>query len=426
MGKFSRVSLTAVSETLGIALAAIAGFFIVHALPKEMYARYSFIAVCITFLVGLSDAGLSHCYLPLVSDRAADEPWVLAACRRIYRLRWRALLPASVVVLVYWSIAAAKHGWTDGQFFEASALAALAVLLAVREQSCRSLLIVLRQVSQVNQITLISNCVRVVLVAAVVTLMPTQYWLVCLLIATGLGSVAALVSLRGVDQIRRFANAALVPAEQVVIDQRVHNLVRPLLLPMTFYQVQGLLTVFLVSLFGLTNSIAEVTALSRPTLVIAILDRVLSVVLFPAIASVTEGRRLHLLVLRSQAAYFAAMLVIFASSCLRPDLWILLIGERYRPQQGLLWMAFLSAILMYSAGFALATLTSRGKTSGQSLLIPIVLSVQGILLITVGVGDTRAALIFSICTSASFFLFQYSLLFSRWLRTRRSSPIAPV
>jgi hypothetical protein len=421
MRAISRISLTALSETVGVTLGAVSGFLIVHQLPKDTYARYSFIVVCITFLVGLSDIGLSHCYLPLVGDRTGEEAWVLGVCQRLYRLRWRFFMPAMVVVLVYWGFASLEHGWTDGQFLIASILAAASVLLAIREQSLRSLLIVLRQVTRLNRMTVVASIGRLLFVTTVLLLVPAQLALAGLLAATALGSIGALWQLAGMPQVSQFNHATLDPSEAVVIDQRARNILRPLILPMTFYQVQGLITVFLVSLFGLTSSIAEVAALTRPTLVLAILDRVLGVLLFPAIASAARGPTLHRLVLRSQGAYLAVMLMILASSFWRPDLWMILIGRQYLPQQGLLWMAFLSAVLMYSAGFGLSTLTSRGKTSSQVYLIPLVLIVQAVFLATLGINTTRAALLFSISTSATFFFFQYGLLATRWLHSQRAA-----
>jgi hypothetical protein len=114
------------------------------------------------------------------------------------------------------------------------------------------------------------------------------------------------------------------------------------------------------------------------------------------------------------------VLLLLLSSIVWPELWILLIGRQYLPQKDLLWMVFLSAIQMYAAGTAFATLTSRGKTSGQFLLIPLVLAIQLALVIFMGVSTTRQALVFSIATSTTFFVFQYAMLARQYLTYREA------
>jgi len=418
--RLSRLSFTAGAETIGVAVGAISGFAIVHELPKAVYAQYSFIVVCVTFLIGLSDVGLSHCYLPLIGNRTHPLSWVIGACRRVYQLRWLFFLPALVFVLCYWIYASVQHAWLFGDFIAASLIGAVAVLVTIREQASRSLLIVLRHVSIVNRMTLASSAARLGFVLAALLLLPAAYVVIGLMLATALGSMVALAQLVAVPEVKAFGKATLEKTQRADVDQRVKAILQPLVIPMIFYQVQGVIAVFLVSLFGVTNSIAEVGALTRPTLILAVLDRVMNVLLFPGIARAASGAPLHRLIVRSQLLYFSLVLLLLLSSIVWPELWILLIGRQYLPQKDLLWMVFLSAILMYAAGTAFATLTSRGKTSGQFLLIPLVLAIQLALVIFMGVSTTRQALVFSIATSTTFFVFQYAMLARQYLTYREA------
>jgi hypothetical protein len=101
---------------------------------------------------------------------------------------------------------------------------------------------------------------------------------------------------------------------------------------------------------------------------------------------------------------------------------MLLIGPQYIPQQNLLWLAFLAAILMYSAGFAFTTLTSRGKTSNQVYLIPLVLAIQVIFVFFYGAATTERALVLSVVTGVAFFVFQFTLLGLQYLRPSSEGP----
>ena len=62
------------------------------------------------------------------------------------------------------------------------------------------------------------------------------------------------------------------------------RIAKPLVLPAIFYQLQGVITVFLVSLFGTSSMVAEVGAFGRLAMALVVVDRVTHILLFPAIA----------------------------------------------------------------------------------------------------------------------------------------------
>lgn len=414
--RLSVLSLTAGAESIGVAVNAIVGFIIVHQLTKTGYGEYSFITSCVSFLVGLSDVGLSHTFLPIVGERSNDVSWVLGVCQRVYRMRWRFFIPAVVLVGGYWFHALRQHQWASADFICASLLAALSVLATIREQACRSILVILRRVATLNRLSVMSSVARLLLTIVALWLLTEGFNLSGLIAATLLATCLVLLQLRSESAIAGFSSASLPAADQHQVDQRIKALLRPLMLPMFFAQVQGVITVFLVSLFSVTASIAEVGALTRPTLIFALIDRVAAVLLFPAIARAPSGPGLKSLILKTYAIYLSIMLLLFLSSIYFPGVWMLLIGKQYLPQQHLLWLAFLAAVLMYAAGFAFTTLTARGKTTNQIYLIPIVIGVQVAYVSHYGAATTERALTLAVVTGVAFFVFQFSLLGLHYLR----------
>jgi hypothetical protein len=420
--RLSVLSMTAGAESLSVGATAIAGFVIVHQLSKNSYGEYSFIASCVNFLVGLSDIGLSHTTLPIVGERNADLSWVVSVCRRVYRMRWRFFLPASLLVGVYWIHALRQHEWVSADFICASILAAVSVMATIREQACRALLVILRNVGTVNRLSVISSVVRLLLTVLAVQFLVDGFNLWGLMGATLASTMLVLYQLSKIPAISAFSKAKLPLDEESQVDKRITTLLRPLILPMFFAQVQGVITVFLVSLFSVTASIAEVGALTRPTLILAMIDRVAAILLFPAIARAPSGPALKRLIFRSFGIYFLVLIALLLSSIYLSNWWMLLIGPQYIPQQNLLWLAFLAAILMYSAGFAFTTLTSRGKTSNQVYLIPLVLAIQVIFVFFYGAATTERALVLSVVTGVAFFVFQFTLLGLQYLRPSSEGP----
>ena len=89
-------------ETFGVVAGGLAGLLIVNVLPKEQYAAYTFLFACLTLLLGVTDLGLAHCCLPVVGQRARELPWVVGACRQVFRRRWMLLGVGVLIVVPYW------------------------------------------------------------------------------------------------------------------------------------------------------------------------------------------------------------------------------------------------------------------------------------------------------------------------------------
>jgi hypothetical protein len=187
------------------------------------------------------------------------------------------------------------------------------------------------------------------------------------------------------------------------------------------------ITVFLVSLFGTSNMVAEVGAFGRLSMVLIVVDRVTNVLLFPAIARAPEGPRLRTILWQAHSAYLGMMAVALLTSIFLPQYWILLLGEKYRNMQPLVWMVFTSSILANAAGFAFRSLTVRGATQGQGYSVLATIVMQVVYLAVVGVSDLKSILGFGIATSLASFGHQYALLALRWRGWgREPAPAAPV
>jgi len=413
-----KLAFTTGAEGIAQAVAAASGFLIVHHLPKDVYAEYTFLVACAALLAGLSDIGFSHCYLPIVGRRTGDVSWVISACSHVFRKRWRLLLPAAVLVVPYWLVISVRHGWIDTDYLLASLASVVGVGLMMREQLSRTVMTIFREVQVLNRINVVGSCSRLVLIVLVLMFVPAWALLPCLMIATAAATAVFLAQYRHVPLLKGLPGGVLDPPDVGEVDGRVKAIITPLVLPALFYQFQGTITIMLVSLIGASSAIAEVGALTRPTLILTVVDRAVAILLFPAVASSAPGAPLTRLLVRAHVAYLLAMAALFASSVLLPQYWILLIGEQYAAQQHLLWMAFLPAILMNGSGFAFTTLSSRGITSGQGWVIPLVLAAQCTYLVLFNVSTAREALQFAIVSALVFFIFQYTSMIVRLSRAR--------
>jgi O-antigen/teichoic acid export membrane protein len=414
VARLRQIAMVGGVETFGVVAGGLAGLLIVNVLPKDQYAAYTFLFACLTLLLGVTDLGLAHCCLPVVGQRAREQLWVVGACRQVFRRRWMLLGVGVAIVVPYWFISSRQHGWINAGYLLASVFAMVAVLTSLRDHYLRTVLTILGHVTSLSRIGLLSTVVRIALVCAVLAL-PLGPWAVAgVVAATAAASVASIALMRRDLEARQIPDHTLDAADARRVDAEVIRIAKPLVLPAIFYQVQGVVTVFLVSLFGNSNMMAEVGAFGRLAMALMIVDRVTGVLLFPAVARAKPGREVRAIMWRAHLVYLGLMALVLLSAYLLPQYWILLLGEKYRSMEPLVWMIFLSSILASAAGYAFSSLTVRGATAGQTYSIAVTLVIQSLYLAVVGISDLRSILGFAIATGVANFIFQYGLLILRW------------
>lgn len=422
LSRLRQIVMVSGVESFGVAVGGIAGLLIVNVLPKDQYAAYTFLVACMTLVLGVTDLGLAHCCLPVVGQRSNELPWVVGACQQVFRKRWLLLGLGLLLVGPYWFFTSRQHGWFGPGYFVASALMLAVVLLALREHYGGTILTILGHISSLNRIGFISNLVRITFIGAVLLLPMTSWAVTGVVAASAAVSIVSVMLFRQQFRVHGIGDSRLEAVDARRVDAQVIEIAKPLVLPAIFYQVQGVVTVFLVSLFGTSNMMAEVGAFGRLSMVLIVVDRVTGILLFPAIARAAVGTQLQSILLKAHLVYLFTMGLALLTSIYLPQYWILLLGAKYISLTPLVWMVFLSSILQNASGFAFRSLTVRGATAGQSFSILATLTIQVLYLAAFGVSDLRSVLGFGIATSVANFGFQYSLLAMRW-RQWRAEPV---
>ncbi len=397
-------------ESLGVVLSGIAGLLIVNVLAKDQYAAYTFLVACMTLMLGITDTGLAHCCLPVVGQRAREVPWVAAACEQVFRKRWWLLFAGFFIVVPYWFFSNAQYGWSGPAYWLASALIVAVLLFTLREHYGNTVLMILGHISTLNRNAMLSHGVRITLVCAALALPLGAYQLTGVVGATAAAALVAMLLSRRALTTHEVPDARLPPDEAQAVDKQIYKIAKPLVLPAVFYQFQGIITVFIVSLFGTADMLADVGAFGRLSMILMVFDRVAAVLLFPAIARAADGERLLTMVVRSHMLYLGLMTLVCLSAILLPQYWMLLLGSQYKDRESLVWMAFLATLLMNSAGFAFRTIAARGYTVRQTYIIPFVLLLQVVYLWVFGAKDLPAVLGFNVVTCLANFLYQYAML----------------
>jgi O-antigen/teichoic acid export membrane protein len=419
--RFRQVLMVGGVETFGVAVGGIAGLLIVNLLPKDQYAVYTFLMACLSLMTGISDLGLGQCVLPVVGQRANDSHWVMGVCRQIFRWRWILMALALAIVLPYWLNASTQHQWIAPAYLAATVVMLGVLPLTLQASFSHMALLVLGQVSALNRAALAMHSTRFLLVGAVL-LAPFGEWQTSALFAATALSLVVDIRLQ-----QRSLNALamdegeLSGEERDQVKREALRIALPLVPSAIFFQVQSVITVLIVSVFGTTDMMAEVGALGRLAMILVVLDRVTNMLLFPAIARSPGGPTFVKRLLLVHGAYFGLMLLIFLTSVLWPQYWMLLLGRQYEAQQPYLWLAIGAYVLTSASGFAFRTLTGRGATARQWITIPLVLVVQVVFVAVAGVNTLPLVLAFNLVTSLTHFVYQYTLVLAQLPGWRKSA-----
>jgi O-antigen/teichoic acid export membrane protein len=411
-------------ESFGVILSGIAGLLIVNVLPKDQYAAYTFLVACTTLMMGITDLGVAHCCMPVVGQRTRDVPWVVAVCHHVFHKRWLLLSLGLVIIVPYWYFTSREHRWTGPGYWLASVVAMAGVLVTLREHNANTVLLILGKISTLNRVAFSTHAVRIAFVGLVLLLPMSSYSTAGLIAATVAASIVSLMLYMRAFRDQHIGDHRLDADTGRRVDGEIIRIAKPLILPAIFYQVQGVVTVFIVSLFGTANMVAEVGAFGRLAMALVVVDRVANILLFPAIARAQTGPRFVRVLAQVHGLYLLAMACTFMTSLLFPQYWILLLGEQYRSMTPLVWMMFLSSLLSNAAGFAFRTLTVRGATARQSFSIVATLITQVLYLWLVGISDLKSVLGFGLASSVASCVFQYAMLLARWREWRTAAPTA--
>jgi len=185
------------------------------------------------------------------------------------------------------------------------------------------------------------------------------------------------------------------------------TLVRPMIPAALFFAFQGQLSIYLISIFGRQESIAEVGALGRISQIFVMLGAFSGVFIAPQIAKTARARlaRIYLLIFFSATALCAlGTLGAFAA----PQYLVWLLGEKYLDLSPLMGWMLLSSSLAYLTNVLFSMHSARKWVFswGVWAYILSVLFSQCIMIFFIDLRTTYSVVLFGIYSNAASFLVQ--------------------
>jgi O-antigen/teichoic acid export membrane protein len=378
--KFTSVQV--IVQALGFA----AGILIVRSLPKREYAFYTLGNTMLAAILLLADSGISSA-LTAIGGRVWQDSHRLGSLvtTALQLRRQLAILTVlAVVPVLVWLLR--QNG--------ANALVTVGLVVAVLAGSGLELItrvyaVVLRLRSEIRQIQ------NQALMAAFVKL--AAVGIALFIFFNAIVAIATVVLGYAVQfwMLRRWVNREIdttAPGDPAMRSEIIAVLRRqgP---HSVYYCLQGQITVWLISVFGNSESVANVGALGRLVAVFALLSTVMFEVVLPAFAriqSVNQLRRRYFQIIAGYAAISALSVGVVA---IFPGQILSILGRQYSDlrSDGVLMAG--CAVVSTIAGLLWAINSSRAWIVSPAVLIPCTIVVQAAFASILDLSTVRGVLL---------------------------------
>jgi hypothetical protein len=366
---------------------ALCGFLIVRALNKPEYAAYTIAASLQTLLSALTDCGIGA-GLTAVGGRIWNDSARLRGLVHIgLRLRMRLALIAIPLVIVsaLYLLRRNEIPWTETVELITAVLLTTAGIFLTAIYAAPLRLHALY--TAVQKIDLLAACLRFALVALLAA--------VFLNALTAILATAATVTLQGV-LLRKKTEAVLGEAarEDDSDEKSLIGLMKKQALSTVFFAYQAQITIWLISVFGSRDKVADVGALTRLAILFTLVGSILTGIVAPTFARCESLGRLAKLFALTVVCYLGFSGALLAGSLLWPQSMLWVLGGQYQSLTTEVPWLVANAVTAGLSGVFYTLILARGWV-WQAWLVPVVtILTQASVIPLLDLNAVRGVLIF--------------------------------
>jgi hypothetical protein len=278
-----------------------------------------------------------------------------------------------------------------------STLIILALIPAFFTSLSNSLLEILPRLTQnilpLQKIQVTTNLARLVLACLTLIIFP---WAFIAILAAGLPQLWSSKQL-----FKLSGNYAMISAHpDILVRKKILAIVRRTLPSAIYYCFLGQITVWLISLFGTTSSIANVGALGRIAMLLTIFTVLFNTLIVPRFARLPVNKSLLLqrfLQIQGGLLFFSALMIALFHLFSSQALWIL--GPNYSNLNYELLLTITGSCLGLISTAAFSLSTSRGWTINPLYSIPVSMLSIVCGIVFIDVSSLKGILLFNILIS---------------------------
>jgi O-antigen/teichoic acid export membrane protein len=399
------------------AMMIASGILLVRVLSQSEYAYFTIANSMQATMNILADSGIGI-GLSSIGGRVWQSPYrfgqLINTAMRLRRYL-AAIAIAAVTPLLAWMLI------NNGASYAYAGILTLAILLGLNYQLLTSVLMVVprlhSQISRVQKLDFFAAASRfAILIAA--------YFI---FLNAAIGIIAAVAGLLTQYYFlkRWMAGSIVLDAPANEEDRRtILGIVRSQSPNAVFYCMQGQLTVWLISIFGSTQNIAEIGALGRLGIIFSIISAVMANIVLPSFARCQSASQLQRRYFQIVGGFILFGLSLIALAALFPEQLLWILGRKYGHLRNelLLMMVMTAFNSLVTAMWSLNS--SRAWITRSWLNIPGVIIMQISLLLFLDISTLSGVLWFGIFSLVPTFLLNCMLTFSGLLKKNEQAASA--
>ncbi|MES2828466.1 MAG: polysaccharide biosynthesis protein [Bacteroidota bacterium] len=395
---FRLITITGGAQLVVQATALISGIIIIRLLPTKEYALYTLANTMLGTLSVLSDGGISSGVMAQGGKVWRDKVKLGEVLATGLNLRRKFALVTLIIIIPILSYLLYHHG---AGFWSVILIvgALVPAFFAILSDSLLEIVPKLHQdigPLQKNQVSV--SLTRTLLSAFLLFFFPFSFLAIF---------INGLTRIYGNFQLKKIAAKFTIPnqAANPVIEKEILRIVKRVLPTSIYYCFSGQITVWLISIFGNTNSLAEIGAISRLTMVIGVLSAMFGALVVPRFSRLEEVRqRLLNFFLNVQVLVIFSCLIIILLTWIFSSQLLYVLGKNYASLDIELLLSMIGACISFLAGVSFTLYNSRGWMINPFLSIGIDIFVIIIGVFLFPVSTLKGVLAFNILT-ASFLYF---------------------
>lgn len=387
------ISITGSAQIIVQAVSFASGILIIRLLPVQEYAFYTLANTMLGTMTVLADSGITTGVLAQGGKvwQDKDKMGVVLATGLDLRKKFAIVsLLVSIPILFYLLI----H---NGASWLTSTLIALALIPSFFATLSDSLLEIVPKLHQTilplqkNQVAV--GLGRLLLTALTMFVFP---WAFIGILAAGIPRLMGNIQLRKISYDLADKNQRT----DKEIRFEILGLVKKILPTSIYFCVSGQITIWLISIFGNTTSLAQLGALGRISVMLAVLGTITWILILPRFARLPMVKKIVLkrfFQILGLLIILLSFIVIFVYLFPTPILWLL--GDAYRGLPFELLLSIISSCIGLLGGIVFNLYSSRGWAISPTLSITInvasivilasiidLSSIKGILFLNIGVN----------------------------------------
>lgn len=384
------VTITGTAQVLIQIMSLVAGILIIRLLPTSEYALYTLANTMLGTMAVLSDSGITVGVMSEAGKVWGDKSTLGSVLATGLKLRRKFGITGLLItgpILMYLLL-------SHGASWLMTVLITLSLVPAFFATLSDSLLEVPPKLHQdigpLQKNGLLTTIGRLVLTGSTNFLFPFTF---VAILAGGIPRIWANIQLKKISIPYVDWNQSSDP----VIEEKILKTVKRTLPSSIYFCVSGQITVWLISIFGSTESVAQLGALGRLSMILSIFTVMFQILIIPRYARLPSNKPIILrwfVLLQILLAVFALVVIVLAHFFAKDILWI--IGKNYAGLEDMLVLAIASAVIGAMSGVLFGILMARNWIMHPALSIGVGIVSQIVLISIVDLSTLRGIYYFSI------------------------------